>query len=145
MYAPLRCEKPWQRGSVTRLHGRQGSTVARARPRLVDAAQVRCSYWRHKDAADRLDWKVQQARPHGSMEGDFSRAFLLNGVLWPTSCGATADVDTRYICGYTHRLRCVRPSVYTPHNNLSAAVFGHRSIFYCNSSPSRKRATPREV
>lgn len=25
--------------------------------------------------------KVQRARPHGSVEGDFSRAFLLNRVL----------------------------------------------------------------
>ena len=52
--------------------------MASARRRLVDRARVGRSYWRCKGAADRPDSKIQRARPHGSVEGDFSRAFLLN-------------------------------------------------------------------
>lgn len=55
--------------------------MASARRRLVDRARVGRSYWRCKGAADRPDSKIQRARPHGSVEGDFSRAFLLNRVL----------------------------------------------------------------
>lgn len=81
MYAPLGVKSRDKGGRLHDYTETGGVRVASACRRLVEPGRARRSYWRYKGAADRLDSKVQRARPHGSVEGDFSRAFLLNRVL----------------------------------------------------------------
>lgn len=118
-----RCEKPRQRGSVTRLHGGICAVYRQSDRRLVVYERSRVVHWlRAGTWYDRVPDTRLAARKRQDPEGDSLEDL---SVEWspPTSRGERRQMRTRY-------------TMYrTASNNNLVAMFGHRSIFYCDFFP----------
>ena len=114
-----------KRGSVTRLHGRICAVHRQPDRRLVVYERTRIVHWlRPRTWCDR----IQDTRLAVRKRRDPARDSLEGlSIEWspPTSRGECRQMRTHYT---TYRT--------APNNNL-VAMFGHRSIFYCDFSPFR--------
>lgn len=122
-----RCEKPRQRGSVTRLHGGICAVYRQSNRRLVVYERSRVVHWlRTGTWYDRVPDTRLAARKRQDPEGDSLEDL---SVEWSpsTSRGERRQMRTRYTVYRT-----------APNNNL-VAMFGHRSIFYCDFFPLEVR------
>jgi len=119
----FRCEKPRQRGSVTRLHSGICAVHRQSDRRLVGYERARVVHWlRVGTWCDRVPDMRLAARKRRDPEGDSLEGLSIERSP-PTSRGERRQMRTRYTMYRT-----------APNNNL-VAVFGHRSIFYCDFFP----------
>jgi len=136
--APRRCEKPRQRGSVTRLHGGICAVTPCARDRrLVVHERARVAHW--------MLLRASRSGRSGGGNGTLRRrvpfplSLFFEGLPVERSPvdlprrQADADAGTP-LCTSCRRAHA---RSRTENNNL-VAVFGHRSIFYCDLHPGPK-------